>query len=98
MVRCVTSVTRVQGCAVRPRHPRTIHPMSAITMGSGGSGVEDPAGDRPQRPEGGRSDRGTLVRTDIQGLRAIAVSLVVIYHLCAAAPSPAASSAWTSSS
>ena len=50
-------------------------------MGSGGSGVEDPAGDRPQRPEGGRSDRGTLVRTDIQGLRAIAVSLVVIYHL-----------------
>ena len=47
------------GCAVRPRHPRTIHPMSAITMGSGGSGVEDPAGDRPQRPEGGRSERGT---------------------------------------
>ena len=50
-------------------------------MGSGGAGVEDPAGDRPQRPEGARSDRGTVVRTDIQGLRAIAVSLVVIYHL-----------------
>src|SRR6478735_2762513 len=55
--------------------------MSAITVGSGGSGVGDPTEARTQRPEGGRSDRGTEVRTDIQGLRAIAVSLVVIYHL-----------------
>ena len=56
--------------------------MSATTLGSGSSG----AGDPPAAPEetsqpgqpgrgGSRIDQGTVLRTDIQGLRAVAVSL-----------------------
>ena len=59
--------------------------MSATTLGSGSSGVGDPPGapegtSKPGR-DGSRTDRGAVLRTDIQGLRAVAVSLVVIYHL-----------------
>ncbi len=60
--------------------------MSATTLGSGSSGVGDPPGAPEGTPpgpgrDGNRTDRGTVLRTDIQGLRAVAVSLVVIYHL-----------------
>jgi peptidoglycan/LPS O-acetylase OafA/YrhL len=59
--------------------------MSATTIDSGGSAVDDPTGAsegtaRAGR-DGSRTDQGSVLRTDIQGLRAVAVSLVVIYHL-----------------
>ena len=61
--------------------------MSATTIDSGGSGVGDPTGDTEgtTKPgsDGGRTQYGSVLRTDIQGLRAVAVSLVVIYHLVA---------------
>ncbi len=59
--------------------------MSATTIDSGGSGVGDPTGAKEGTAgaagDGSRSERGAVLRTDIQGLRAVAVSLVVIYHL-----------------
>jgi peptidoglycan/LPS O-acetylase OafA/YrhL len=59
--------------------------VSVTTVDTGGSGVGDPTGAPegtadPGR-DGNRSSHGAVLRTDIQGLRAIAVSLVVIYHL-----------------
>jgi len=58
--------------------------MSATTIGTGGSGVDDPSGPaegaQPGR-DGSRTNEGHALRTDIQGLRAVAVSLVVVYHL-----------------
>ncbi len=58
--------------------------MSATTIDSGGSGVGDPTGEAEgtagRGRDGGRIE-GHALRTDIQGLRAVAVSLVVIYHL-----------------
>ena len=61
--------------------------MSATTLDSGGAGVGDPNGARGQVADsrgggtGGVRADGHVLRTDIQGLRAVAVSLVVIYHL-----------------
>ncbi len=67
----------------------TIQSMSTTTLDSGGAAAGDPtgagAGTRRDGAEGHRSDHGTLLRTDIQGLRAVAVSLVVVYHLLPAA-------------
>ncbi len=56
--------------------------MSATTLDSGDPGAGPPGapGDR-SRYDGTRTDNGAVLRTDIQGLRAVAVSLVVIYHL-----------------
>ncbi len=59
--------------------------MSATTIDSGGSGVGDPTGategTAKAGSDSGRTQYGSVLRTDIQGLRAVAVSLVVIYHL-----------------
>ena len=62
--------------------------MSATTLDPGGSGPRDPEGGPQGDPTGAPAPgtrppgRGaTAVRTDIQGLRALAVSLVVVYHL-----------------
>src|SRR4051812_9647997 len=58
--------------------------MSATTVDSGGPGPHDPTGDaagsRVTHERPGSEDR-SAIRTDIQGLRALAVSLVVIYHV-----------------
>ncbi len=58
--------------------------MSATTVDTGGSGPHDPTGDdagsRVSHERPGSEDR-SAIRTDIQGLRALAVSLVVVYHV-----------------
>jgi peptidoglycan/LPS O-acetylase OafA/YrhL len=51
--------------------------MSATTMDPPGV----PEGTADTGRDGSRTDHGAVLRTDIQGLRAVAVSLVVIYHL-----------------
>ncbi len=59
--------------------------MSATTTDPGAPGVGDPdgasTGSTGPGHDGSRVDNGTVLRTDIQGLRAVAVSLVVVYHL-----------------
>ena len=59
--------------------PSTIERMSATTISTGGDTAHGPDASPPG--DGDRRSQGTVLRTDIQGLRAIAVSLVVIYHL-----------------